>query len=49
MTPDTPPTPEQRAEELDVAAKIARENGDLVFARECEQHAAHLRQQEPAA
>lgn len=45
MTPETP-TPEERARELKIAAKIARENGDLVFARECEDHADHLLQQE---
>lgn len=43
------PTPEktklERAEELDVAAKIAHENQDHVFAAECCRHAHHLRMQ----
>jgi hypothetical protein len=45
MTP-TAPTPDDRAAELDIAAKIARELGDYVFAKECESWAENLRMQE---
>lgn len=46
MTPDPHPTLAERAEELEVAAKIAHENGNHVFAQELAQHAHHLRMQE---
>ena len=43
MTPPAP-TPQERAAELEIAAKIARELGDYVFAKECESWAENLRQ-----
>ena len=43
MTPDTHKCKLARAEELEVAAKIAHENNDLVFSMELAQHAHHLR------
>lgn len=43
MTPAPHKTKLERAEELEVAAKIAHENNDLVFSMELAQHAHHLR------
>ena len=43
MTPDPHKCKLARAEELEVAAKIAHENNDLVFSMELAQHAHHLR------
>ena len=45
MTPDPHPTVEERADALEVAAKIAHENHNPVFALELAQHAHHLRMQ----
>jgi len=45
MTPDPHPTPAEQAAELEVAAKIAHENGNHVFAQELAQHAHQLRMQ----
>ena len=45
MTPDPHPTPAEQVAELEVAAKIAHENGNHVFAQELAQHAHHLRMQ----
>ena len=45
MTPNPHPTPEEQAAELEVAAKIAHENANPVFAQELAQHAHHLRMQ----
>ena len=45
MTPDPRPTPAEQAAELEVAAKIAHENGNHVFAQELAQHAHYLRMQ----
>lgn len=45
MTPN-PPTLAERADELDVAAKIAMHRGDLVFAKLCQETADDLRQKE---
>ena len=46
MTPDTHPTLAERAEELEVAAKIAHDHGNHVFAQELTRSAHHLRMQE---
>ena len=46
MTPTPHKTDLERAEELDIAAKIAYENSDLVFAKELAQCAHRLRMQE---
>lgn len=46
MTPDPHPTPSERAEELEVAAKIAHEHSNPVFADELARKAHHLRMQE---
>lgn len=46
MTPDPRPTNLESAEEFDVAAKIAYELHDYVFAATLAQHAHHLRMQE---
>lgn len=43
MTPDPHKCKLARAEELEVAAKIAHENNDHVFAAELSRHAHHLR------
>lgn len=45
MNPAPDKTPLERAEELDVAAKIATDNQDHAFASECRCHARHLRAQ----
>ena len=45
MTPSPAPTPMERADELDVAARIARDQHDYVFALVLEQHAKLLRMQ----
>ena len=45
MTPDPHPTPAEQAAELEVAAKIAHENGNHVFGLELAQHAHQLRMQ----
>lgn len=45
MSPDPTPTPLQQAEEFDVAAKIAYDRRDYVFAIELAQHAHMLRMQ----
>ena len=45
MTPDPHPTPAEQVAELEVAAKIAHENGNRVFAQELAQHAHYLRMQ----
>ena len=46
MTPDPHKTKLERAEEFDIAAKIAHENGNPVFADELARKAHHLRMQE---
>lgn len=46
MTPDPKPTPIERADELDVAAKIAYDKQDYVFAKQLSDHAHMLRMQE---
>ena len=46
MTPSPHPTPSERAEELEVAAKIAHDHGNHVFADELARKAHHLRMQE---
>lgn len=46
MTPAPHKTKLERAEELDVAAKIAHENSDHVFADELARHAHHLRMED---
>lgn len=46
MTPSPAKTPVELAEEFEVAAKIAHENANHVFAQELAQHAHHLRMQE---
>lgn len=46
MTPDPKPTPVERADELDVAAKIAYDKADFVFAKQLADHAHMLRMQE---
>ena len=43
MTPDPHKCKLERAEELEVAAKIAHENNDVVFSMELAQHAHYLR------
>ena len=43
MTPDPHKCKLERAEELEVAAKIAHENNDVVFSMELAQHANYLR------
>lgn len=45
MNPTPEKTPLERAEELEVAAKIAHENQDHVFAQQLAMHAFHLRAQ----
>lgn len=45
MNPAPDKTPLERADELDVAAKIAHENQDHVFAQQLAMHAFHLRVQ----
>ena len=45
MTPDPHPTPAEQVAELDVAAKIAQDHSNPVFAQELAQHAHHLRMQ----
>ena len=45
MNPMPEKTPLERAEELEVAAKIATDNQDHAFAAECRSHAHHLRAQ----
>ena len=46
MTPDPHPTPAEQAAELEVAAKIAHEHSNPVFADELARKAHHLRMQE---
>lgn len=46
MNPNPHPTKAERAEELDVAAKIAYDKQDYVFAMELSQHAHLLRMQD---
>ena len=46
MTPAPHPTPEEQAAELEVAAKIAHDHGNHVFADELARKAHHLRMQE---
>lgn len=46
MTPDPKPTPQERADELDVAAKIAYDKADFVFAKQLADHAHLLRMTE---
>ena len=46
MTPDPKPTPIERADELDVAAKIAYDKQDYVFAKQLSDHAHLLRMKE---
>ena len=46
MTPDPHPTVEEHADALEVAAKIAHENHNPVFALELAQHAHNLRMQD---
>lgn len=46
MTPDPKPTVMERADELDVAAKIAYDKADFVFAKQLADHAYMLRMQE---
>lgn len=46
MTPDPHPTNLERAAELDVAAKIAYDKQDYVFAQELAQHAHLLRMED---
>ena len=43
MTPDPRKTPSELAEEFDVAARIAYDKQDYVFANTLAQHAHHLR------
>jgi hypothetical protein len=43
VTPETGPTPEQRAVELEAAAEIADANGDHLFARVMRDRAGELR------
>lgn len=43
MQPSPVKTPLERAEDFDVAAKIAYDKHDYVFAQELAQHAHHLR------
>lgn len=45
MTPDPRKTPLELAEEFDVAARIAYDKQDYVFASTLAQHAHHLRMQ----
>lgn len=45
MTPDPGKTSLERAEEFDVAAKIAYDHGNYVFASTLSSHAHHLRMQ----
>ena len=45
MNPNPHPTKAERAEELDVAAKIAYDKGDQAFALDLAQHAHLLRMQ----
>jgi len=46
MTPAPHKSKLERADELDVAAKIAHENSDHVFADELARHAHHLRMED---
>ena len=46
MTPDPKPTLIERADELDVAARIAYDKQDYVFAKQLADHAHLLRMQE---
>lgn len=46
MTPDSHPTPEERAKELDRASAIATAESDFVFARELAERAQQLREQD---
>lgn len=46
MTPDPHPTVAEQAAELEVAAKIAQEHSNPVFAEELARKAHHLRMQE---
>ena len=46
MTPDPHPTLAEQADELEVAAKIAHEHSNPVFADELARKAHHLRMQE---
>ena len=45
MTPAPHPTPSERAEELEVAAKIVHDHGNPVFTDELARKAHHLRMQ----
>ena len=46
MNPNPHPTKAERAEELDIAAKISYDKQDYVFAMELAQHAHLLRMQD---
>jgi hypothetical protein len=46
VTPDPQPTLLERADELDVAARIAYDKHDYVFAKQLADHAHLLRMQE---
>ena len=45
MTPEPHPTKLERAEELEIAAKISYNKGDVVFAKEQSDYAHYLRMQ----
>ena len=46
MTPDPRKTPQELAEEFDIAARRAYDKQDYVFANELAQHAHYLRMKE---
>ena len=46
MTPDSHPTPEERAKELDKASAIATAESDFVFARELAKRAQQFCEQD---
>ena len=46
MQPQTTPTAQERADEFDVAARIAYDKQDYVFAKQLSDHAYMLRMQE---
>ena len=46
MTPSQDKTPLERADEMDVAAKIAFDKADFVFAKQLAEHAYMLRMRE---
>jgi len=48
MTPDPAPTLKERADELEIAAKIAQHKGDYVFAQYLAREAHTLRMQAAA-